>query len=494
MDYLDPEKERRHRNLLYVGYILIAIAIALASRVLVYEAYGYGLNNQGTVIQNGLVFFSSQPHPAYMYLNGILSKSKTNSRVTLAEGAYKVVLTRSGYQNWQRTIEVNGGSVEHFDYPLLIPNSLTPSNVQSFSAAPTVSTQSPDHHWIVINQPDATNDFSVFDTTKPSEAATTITIPANIVSKATTSESWQFDQWADDNDHVLLTHMYDGKSEYILLDRQDPALSLNLNQTFAVTPSKLTLNNLKYDQYYIYTADNQLLQSASLKSTALQPIVSHVLAYQSYGSDTLLYATDSDQPSGKVAIELHSNNQTYLVHVFSTTANDTFLLDLTTYNGILYVAAGATSQNKVYIYKDPIGQLTSQPDQDTVPIQVLHVTSPNYVSFSNTAQFVMAENATEFSVYDIEYQNTYTYTTMASIDSPQAHASWMDGDRLTYVSGGKLFMFDYDNKNVHSLVPAEPQFLPDFSADYTTLYTLAPDNNTNGTALTETSLLSAADR
>ena len=75
MEFLDPAKQTRHRIILWVGYVLVAVGIVIATLVLLYQAYGFGLGKNGTVIQNGLVFLSSQPRPANIYMNGKLEYS-----------------------------------------------------------------------------------------------------------------------------------------------------------------------------------------------------------------------------------------------------------------------------------------------------------------------------------------------------------------------------------------------------------------------------------
>jgi hypothetical protein len=204
----------------------------------------------------------------------------------------------------------------------------------------------------------------------------------------------------------------------------------------------------------------------------------------------VLYVTAEGATSGKVLVKLIKDSQTFTLH--SLPAGSDYLLNLTTYSGTLYVAAGAASENKVYIYKDPLGQLAAQPTHAVTPIQVLHVTTPTYVSFSNNAQFIMAEGGTDFGVYDIENQVGFNYISKLPLDVPQTHAAWMDGDRLTYVSGGKLVEFDYDNTNKHTLMPASAAYLPAFAPDYADIYVLAPA--ASGVELTQTSLLTAADR
>jgi hypothetical protein len=157
------------------------------------------------------------------------------------------------------------------------------------------------------------------------------------------------------------------------------------------------------------------------------------------------------------------------------------------------MALGDSAENKVYIYADPLGQLQAQPDQGLVPSQVLHVNAPDYVSFSANAQFIVAEGGQQFGVYDIQNTKGYSYIATEPLDAPQVHASWMDGDRLTYVSGGRLLEFDYDHINPHALMPASSPYLPAFAPDYKFVYDLAP-----GAAgqfnLTQTSLLAPADR
>jgi hypothetical protein len=491
MDYLDPQKQFRQRIILLVGYVFVAIAIAIATIILLYQAYGFGFGKNGTVIQNGLAFFSSQPHPANIYVDGVLNKARTNTRLVLPSGIYRIELTRSGYRSWQRIIEQDGGSVEHFDYPFLFPTKLVSKKLQTYTSAPSVVTQSPDRRWLLVQEPGTTLTFDIYDLSNPTKAPTDISLPAGIATKATTNESWQFDEWADDDQHVLLQHDYDGKTEFILLDRTDPAQSVNLNTALSANPTNMTLDNKKYNQYYLYDTTAGTLDTASLSSPTAVPVLQHVLAYQSYASNTILYATDSDAPTGKVLIKLAIGSQTYDVR--SLTAGTTYLLNLTQYGGTLYVAAGASGENKVYIYKDPVGQLSAQPNHALVPIQVLHVSAPNYLSFSTNAQFIMAESGTQFGVYDIENAKGYNYSASQGLDAPQTHATWMDGDRLTYTSGGKLVVFDYDGTNQQVLMSADSNYVPAFAPDYHYVYQLAPAAAAGQFDLNQTALLTPAD-
>ncbi len=491
MDYLDPKKQARQRFILFLGYILIAVAVVTSTVILVNQAYGFNLSRNGTVIQNGLAFFSSHPSVAKIYINGNLNSATTDSSLYLPEAVYNISLERSGYYNWQREIELDGGSVQHYDYPFLFPKTLTTTPLQAYSSAPTLFTQSPDRHWLMVGKPGNTlTSFDLYDLKNPSKTPTLVSLRDGLLTKTTTSESWKIGEWADDNQHVLLEHDFGAKKEFILVDRASPDQSVNLSNSLTVNPTKLQLINKKYDQYYIYDSSTKSLQSTSLTSPALTSVLDHVLAYQSYGNNTVLYVSDSNAANSKIWLKLLSGGKSYNLHTLP--ASSSYVLDLTQYSGTMYVAAGASSADKVYIYNDPLSQLSQSPNQSVTPIQVLHVNQPNYLSFSDNAQFIVTENGSQFGVYDIQNQKGYNFKSTAP-DSPTLHAEWMDGDRLDYVSGGKLIVFDYDHTNQHVLESASSQFTVKFAPDYKYVYSLG-QNSSGLYFLNQTWLLAPVDR
>ena len=101
MDYLNTDKARRQKILLLTGYVLIAIMVVLSTLILVYITEGYRISKNG-VIQNGLVFFDSQPNPANIYVNNKLEPSTTNTSFLLPSGLYNIKITAKGYMSWRR--------------------------------------------------------------------------------------------------------------------------------------------------------------------------------------------------------------------------------------------------------------------------------------------------------------------------------------------------------------------------------------------------------
>lgn len=486
MDYLDPAKRRRHSVLLGIGYVCITVAVLITAVVLLYQAYGFGFGKDGTIIQNGLVFFSSQPNPAKVYVDG-KARGSTNTRLFLPTGTYKVEIRDSGYRTWQRTIDVEGGQVAHFDYPLLFPQNLTTTSLASYEHTPSLYTQSPNQRWLLVGAPASLSSFTLYDLNNSAKPVTSVfALPAGLLSSGT-AERWSVVQWADDNRHVLLEHRYGAKHEYILINLDAPEQSVNLNRFLALDPVKLTLDNVKYDSYYFTTVDGTL-ESASLNTPAPAPLVQRVLNYQTYGGDdTVLYATAEGSTKGKTSIRMLKSGKTYTVR--TVPAGKSYPLDFTTYSGTVYVAVGSSSDNRLYIYQNPVAQLSNKRRPVTIPLAVLRVDHPSWLSFSSSGQYIVVENGTHFGAYDILGARSSLYTVSKPLTAPQTHAFWLDNAHLGYASGGKLIALDYDGNNRQSLMTAKAGPLAFLTADKKYAYTLAPDVTTSKTNLTQTPLL-----
>jgi hypothetical protein len=474
MDFLDPVKHRAHNRRLLVGYVLIGVAILLAVTVLLYLTRGFTLK-QGKIVQNGLVFVSSNPGGANIYLNDKL-KDKTATRMTLEAGNYTLKLAREGYHDWQRAMTVAGGDVLHVDYPFLVPSNLVTNKVSSYKTAPVLVLQSPDRRWVVIQKPGELTSFDMYDLKDPKKIAaneTHFSLPNNLLSAATGAQSLKLTEWSNDNIHVVVQHLYGGnKSEYILIDRKDPAKSVNLTNQLKLTATmELALQNKKFDRYFAYNTADRSLNATTTKEPTLKPMLQDVLAYKSYGDDTVLYATSKDASKGRANVDIYQDGKSHVVR--NVVSSPKYLLELSRYSGDWYAVVGSSAEAHVYVYKDPADARDGASSPIPIPIDILKIAGASRVSFSANSQFVATENGQNFAVYDIENDRSYTYTIDDKLDKPQTYATWMDDSRLQLISGGKVVIFDYDGTNRQQLVAELPGYKPYFDSSYRYLYSLS---------------------
>jgi hypothetical protein len=484
MDFLDPAKKRAHTIRLFVGYALVGIAIVIGSLILLFQSYGYDLDRKtGNVIQNGLIFLSAHPVGANIFVNG-KSQGQTDARLALPAGQYTVELAQKGYRSWKRTFTLDGGSIERLAYPVLFPEKLTTSDVQLYSATPVFASESPDRHWVLVQQPQAFGSFDVYDLSSTNPTPTPIALPDNLLSPSSGAQNLQLVEWSTDNRHVLVRHDFTGSSEYIMIDRQTPASSLNLTKALGVNPSKLTLRDKKYDQYYMYDSAAKTLQAIDLKDKQAVSYLAKVLAYKSYGADVMEYVVDDGTVPGKVQLKLKEGNDIYTLRTFSSGTE--YLLDLAQYSGDWYVVAGAKGEGIISVFKNP--QSTLKNHKELAPLSVLRVENPQFISFSADTQLVAVQSGVKFGVYDIEADRRYYYE-LKPLVALDRQAKWMDGDRLSIENDNKTLVFDYDGINQQTLAANDPSFDPFFDRDYTTLYDIGPSVTVpSRAALTSTSL------
>jgi hypothetical protein len=479
MEFLDETAEKRHRIQLFVGYGLLAIAIAIGLLLLIYRSwYGYSLNIDGKVEQSGIVFVSTSPSGATITANGKVLSDRTASRISLQNGRYDIHLTLEGYRTWQHIVDVQGGDVQHFNYPLLFPEKLVTKSIGTFESGTQLFSVSPDHRWLVVKQNEtdanaATRRFGVYDLKDASKPVLTeYLLPSTTYTAGEGDETWNAVEWAADNRHVLLLHTYVSSgatvSEYIMFDRADPTASSNLTQTLSLpTGETLTLFNKKYDQYYGFTASTGVLRTFSRNGDVLRDQLEHVKAYASDGADTLLYVTDlpesGKQAAGTVNVMLRQGSKRLLLRRLSSSA-ESYMLDLAQYNNVWYAAVSATGEKGAYLYRDPFAQ-SSSGDTLPQPWRFLRIDQLSVLQFSNNGRFLLLGNGQNCTVYDAELIAVRRFVAANPLDSPQKALSWFDGYRLSYVSNSVLYALDYDNQNAVKLQTALASYPAFFSND-----------------------------
>lgn len=486
MDFLHPQKKRAHQRRLFIGYALIAIVIVLCTLALVLIANGYGVKRNGSITQNGLVFVASHPVSADIYING-QKHGSTDGRFVLEEGNYNFRLSQTGYRTWQYDVTLDGGSIERLVYPFLFPEKLVSKELSVYSVKPDVVSESPDRHWIVVHQPTAMNTFSVVDASTTANTASLITVPATIITSRT-NQHFEAVEWSTDDRHLLLKSVADEGVEYIMLDRQTPEASLNLSSVFGHSFPVITLHDKRYDQLYAYDATTGLLETADVRTGALSPIASHILAFSPYGANKVLYVTSENAPTGTVYVKIVDGDKTYTLRSLPTSTK--YLLDMASYDGDEYVVVGTNTESKAYLYKNPLSSLSREPSKTVTVRALLRVSKEaEFVSFSATARFIVLQGGSTFAVYDAENNRQFRYDTKLPLDAG-VKAAWMDGHRLMLTSAGTLNVFDFDGTNVQTLNAVTPGFTPMFDRDYTALFTLSPSTSApDKTALTRTELL-----
>ncbi len=283
-----------------------------------------------------------------------------------------------------------------------------------------------------------------------------------------------------------MKHYYDNKAEYVLINREEPAKSLNLNKFYKLTPKSITLRDKKADQFYIWKTDLSV-SSANTKSTNLTPVLANATSFQPHQQNILIYGTvDPDNPDSTM-LRIRDNNKDYDVREFPKSK---LLLDIVKFDGHWYASAISPTEGRLYIYKDFVQKVDGKRKNALVPYNILKLDNPVELSFSANTRFVMAQSRKGVAIYDLEEDERHNFDFKEQLLKGQL-ATWMDGHRITVNRDNMLEVFEFDNQNRRTLVAITANSLPFFDRDYERLFTLAkaePDSKTKTTNLNKTFL------
>lgn len=470
MDFLDPRRRKAYRRRLFIGYALMSIVIALGTLIVLYLAYGYNVDREnGEFIQNGIVFVDSKPKGATVYVNDVAERSTTDTRLVLPQGDYTIRLEAPGFRTWQKSIKLQGGQIERLVYPLLLPNSLITSDIQTYDATPQLASQSPDRRWVLVQKPGQTYKFDVFDLNNPESPQTQIAVPVASLTKPSAEATLDIVEWSNDNRHILIKRSYEGVHEYIMFDRERNGDSVNLNSALGITPAKVSLKDKRPDQIYYLDAVPGSLRSADIKARTISaPLLNAVIDYASYSDDIVLFVTREGSESSKADFKVLESDK--IVNIRTVTESDKYVMTVAKYQDEWFYVVGAAKDNVVFVYKNPLPALKNN-EKSQLNVTVLSVDNPRFVSFSANTQFVAAQSGKNISTLDLEYDRQYKYALDQDIPLNQ-EVKWMDGHRFLYAQNQQSYIIDYDGANKQTLVTTSIANGPFFDRDYNNVYTL----------------------
>lgn len=491
MDFLDPKKRKAHTRRLFLGYGLMTVAIGLGAVILLYVASGFGVDRSGNLFQNGIVFLASSPDQAQVKItntDNTFSKTVvTSDRLTLKADEYNFQFLKKGYRPWDRTIELRGGSVERLVYPLLFPDKLITTNKKLYNSEPGLVTQSPDKKKIIVQQPNSLGDFDVFNSETPVKQPTSFKLASSLFPPNAKPERLELVEWAENNRHLLVSYKSGKTKNFILVDYQKPSSSVNLNTTFDLSPTTAVLRDKNPNAFYFLLPDSRLL-GAQLNNKNLVLIAKNIVAFDSYGDDTVMYVSaKNSKKTKKVDVYIKQNEALQMLRQLPI--DNSYNLDMSVYNDKLFVVAGAKSDDNTYIYRDPVKAFLRRKTDTELTTRTLRLKNVSRVSFSENSQFIAAQSGQKFDVYNAEQDRQYRYDIPDKMDSGSV-ASWMDGHRLTFVSKRRLIVFDFDGINKQVLVGSNSRTPAMFSPNYSQLFVLSFfDDSNSKPALTQTSLV-----
>lgn len=479
---IDTESPRFKSVLRSVQYAVLSLLVVGGTIILVFTGQGYDFNRgTGEVIQNGLLLINTSPEDSQVTINGVIESDFTPGRFALPTGEYDIGLSQDGYRNWDKRVSISPSGVEWLYYPLLLPSQLEPSRVGVWRNLEFI-TQSPNPQRLLVRQ---ARDDLVFNLLNLDGAAISndapITPPQDILALQAGDPigAFSFVDWASDSRHVLVGYTQGEITQYLWLDVETPALSLNLNVLF-----DLPLSEPKFidgDANRLYALVNNDLRRLDLGNRTISaPLARAVSAYEATRDRYVVYLA-SEQ--GVTQLGLLDGGVTRLIKPDLAGDASRYDFDTTEFDRSFYVALLDSVGAQVSILTDPHSPNQGSPDIN------LSAAGARYVSFSLNGQFMVVQGGGNYTSYDLDRGRTYGFSTPFA-QPIEDEMLWMDGYRLLgYDQNGQLFVFEFDGANPEQLLAANPAFNPFFTSDLNAMYSISPLDQSRNSFLMHTSFI-----
>jgi hypothetical protein len=451
------KKQLLIRRIITYTVMILAVIVIVAGTILF--ILGYRLDgNKGRLEQGALVQFDSRPNGADVAIDDKSINANTPSKQTVLAGKHQFVVTKSGYDTWSKSLNVKAGTLEWLDYLLLVPNKLPTESVASY---PTVYGEkaSPDDKWLMVQQKADTPSFDLVDLRSTQIKSTTISLPPALYSDASTTgvtHTFTMEGWDKDGRYVIVKHSFNDKSEYIVVDTQNVAASVNVSTLLSISLSELKFSGTSGSVLYGLTGG--VIRKLDLSNATIsRGLVANVKDFNLFDNTIITYiGTDPSNAQHQVAGIYREGDE--LPHVLRTVSDLTTPLTIaaTQYHSDDYIAI--SEGLKVIVLKGRYPASTDTVNASLKMYGELKVSANvDTTKFSDKGDHLVVQSGLNFASYEIEYMRQ-TSATIATAETTSRTLQWLDDAYLWAVYDGHLSIREFDGANMHVIMPMEPGF------------------------------------
>jgi len=438
---------RKNENIKRIlTYVVMTLSVLTLVSALIFVLLGYRFDSEsGQIEQGALLQFDSVPTGATVVVDGKTLSSKTPTKSTILPGSHTIVIKKDGYNSWTKTLDAVPGTLTWLNYAVLVPTKISVEKVLDLKTVYS-STGSADGKAMVIQQKASVPTFDVMDLKSDTAKQSTVTIPPDLYSSATTAgvaHTFMINQLDETGRYAVIEHTYGDKKEWLVMDTKDVTRTKNISALMDIPISSVALSGTNGNVLFVLTGkDIRKLDLSS--STISRPLVSGVTSFGLYGTGAITYIANSQTDATKRVVGLYVDGDS-APHILRTVDGDS--------NVSLHV----TSSH--YFDKDFIAISYGQKVDiigGTYPVSVSEDNSTlgdfasfafasnvDSLSFSPTGDYLLAVSGTNITSYNIEHQISSNF----SLGGTATTIKWLDNNHIWSDNDGKLMIRDFDGIN-----------------------------------------------
>jgi len=441
--------------------VLATVSVLIIVTASILFMLGYRLDSgNGRLEQGALLQFDSQPNGADVWVDGNAIGGQTATKQTVLAGVHSVKMTKQGYEDWNRTLSLDAGTLTWLDYTRLVPKNRPVESVIPYTNLASLSF-SPDLKWALALENNTVATLQLIDLRSEAVKTAELILPATLytVQQNGTSSFTPY-RWNSEGRYIIVKHVYgDAQTEWLMVDTQDVNRSVNITRLLSVDFNDIQFSGTSGTSLYGLTTDGLIRKLDLSAGTISRAFVSHVSSFSMFEETNVLsYVGVDANDANKKVVGIYKDGENGPTVLRSTTDSSLALaIALGRYFSDDYVAiAEGTSVTVLY------GSLPSEGAADKKALDTYASFSikgaATNLSFSEKSDYVMAQSGSVFVSYEIEHKRTSVGVVTPAQGTPASALKWLDAAHLWNDDDGALVMRDFDGTNLHTIMPVAPGF------------------------------------
>ena len=416
----------------------MGLSVVCLTAFLTFLVLGYNVGDGWKIERSGLLQINSNPTGATVRIDGEEGLlARTNLSRAYSSGTHLVTLVKSGYGQWEKKITITEGFYYRLSYPRLFLDKIEKKTISEALEFDVLDKSPSGNEILGINIEKMSFQLLKLDGDKMTakelafdQVRNEALVSAEIV------------EWSKSGDEVLLRLNYGGGADWVLLDLDDGADSVNLTATFGLDFEQIKMENSSAEKILVLS-EGDLREINTKDKDISRVLLSGVERFDSM-ENVVAYVTVPDE-SGKVTVGVYTEGEKAGVKI-RTIENPTdevfVVIDEYFEDDFLAIGTG----NSLMIYQGKIPSYGQKVSSMSLIMNKELSFKIEEVETKGAGELIIAKNANMVAIMDAEAFAIEEYE-MKDVDG-----KWLDEFMLYGTKDGKLTVWDFDNLNEKTLI------------------------------------------
>ncbi|MBP5656483.1 PEGA domain-containing protein [Candidatus Saccharibacteria bacterium] len=488
---MDRQRKKKLQNArVIMTNIFMGISVIAIVFVLMLIAMGYGFNDKGRLEQSGLIQISSNPKGATVEIDGDVQFSHTDFNKMLSSGDHRVKISKTGYDTWEKTINVDAGLLTRVEWARLFPVKTDISTVTSFSNLRLAEFSSNRKNLLTIEHNSTVAHYINVQGEKINAQKVSLHEILNDSTNDVLQGTIEVILWNENSNKALLTWTHDQKTTWHLVDFENSSKSINLNKKFGLAFTDIRIANDSASK--LWALENGNLHIIDTSNQTISGVLISDVEQFTNNKDVVTYVgiDNSDHNYRKIRVfKEGEKGSTTILNLKEE--KPTITLAMGTYWNESWLAYSVNSHISVSSGSYPSYDRPSKNSFKEFIKRDLEY-EPSLASTNHLGRIIIFTGNSNLTSIDIETRDYYDTTTETEITK----LNWIDSYIIWENANNKIVIRDFDGDNRREILDVNNEYPVNITENNRWLYYFeikAADADENGEAKEVTKNTSLAE-